>query len=44
MRICESSSAELFQEAALFFPDDIYTHISDLGSNTQIYKEEISVK
>ena len=36
MRICESSSAELFREAASFFLDGVYTRISDLESNAQM--------
>ena len=36
MRICESSSAELFREAASFFLDGVYTSISDLESNAQM--------
>ena len=44
MRICESSSAELFHEVALFFLNEIYTHISHLSSNAPKYKQETSVK
>ena len=44
MRICESSSAALFHEVALFFLSDIYTHISHLSSNAPKYKQETSVK
>ena len=37
MRICESFSAELFGEAASFLLDDVYTRISDLESNAQMF-------
>ena len=37
MLICESFSAELFGEAASFLLDDVYTRISDLQSNAQMF-------
>lgn len=36
MQICESSGAELFREAVLFFLDNFYTPISDLDSNEKM--------
>ena len=41
MQICESSSAELFREAASFFLDDVYTRISDLKSNAQMFGADL---
>ena len=41
MRICESFSAELFGEAASFFLDDVYTRISDLDSNAQMFRADL---
>ena len=41
MRICESSSAELFREAALFFLDDGYAPISELASNAQMFGADL---
>ena len=41
MRICESSSAELFREAASFFLDDVYTRISDLETNAQMFGADL---
>ena len=41
MRICESSSAELFREAASFFLDGVYTRISDLESNAQMFGADL---
>ena len=40
-QICESSSAELFREAASFFLDDVYTRISDLKSNAQMFGADL---
>ena len=41
MRICESSSAELFREAASFSLDDVYNCISDLESNAQMFGADV---
>ena len=41
MRICESSSAELFREAASFFLDDVNTRISDLETNAQMFGADL---
>ena len=41
MRICESSSAELFREAALFFHDDVYARISELARNAQMFGADL---
>ena len=41
MRICESSSAELFREAASLFLDDVYARISDLESNAQTFVADL---
>ena len=41
MRICESFSAELSGEAASFFLDDVYTRISDLESNAQMFGADL---
>ena len=41
MRICESSSAELFREAGSFFLDDVYTCISDLETNAQMFGADL---
>ena len=34
-------SAELFREAASFFLDDVYTRISDLKSNAQMFGADL---
>ena len=41
MRICESFSAELSGEAASFFLDDVYTRISDLETNAQMFGADL---
>ena len=41
MRICESSSAELFREAASFSLDNVYNCISDLESNAQMFGADV---
>ena len=41
MQICESSSAELFREAASFFLDDTYTRITNLENNAHMFSADL---